>query len=342
MPGNCLCMHQYITRRELITVKSDHKPLQSIIKKSLLSAQGRLQHILRLKYNINVVYKPGSQMYVADQGEPSDELQVFALELEEINLLNNLRLARLQKATEQDPIMQSLKNSTLIGWPDTREEVPTTIQDYRNYREELTLYNGVLFKNQRIIIPQALRSEVVVRLHSSHQGIDACLRKAQDRVFWPAMQHDVRKTVLTCQVCAEFQPNNPSMPMQSHEIPDRPWSRVATDLFSLKSMDYIVLVDYYSDYIEVSPLTDTTLSSIIKFLKVQFSRHGIPDVLVSNNGPQYISREFAQFANEWEFRHVSSSPHHEKANGKAESAVKIAKNLFKKALRDNKDPWLAL
>ena len=165
----------------------------------------------------------------------------------------------------------------------------------------------MLFKNQRIIIPQALRSEVIARLHSSHQGIEACLRKARDRVFWPAMQHDVRNAVLTCQMCAEFQPNNSSMPMQSHEIPDRPWSRVATDLFSLKSKDYIVLVDYYSDYIEVSPLTDTTPSSIIKFLKFQFSRHGIPDVLVSDNGPQYISNEFVQFANEWEFRHVSSS-----------------------------------
>ena len=140
---------------------------------------------------------------------------MFPLELEEINLLNNVkitskRLAQLQKATEQDPIMQSLKNTILIGWPDTREEVPTPIQDYWNYREELTLYNGVLFKNQRIIIPQALRSVVIARLHSSHQGIKACLRKARDRVFWPAMQHDVRNAVLTCQVCAEFQPNNPS------------------------------------------------------------------------------------------------------------------------------------
>ena len=247
----CTKLSQYITRRELITVESVHKPLQSIFKKSLFSAPGRLQRmILRLqKYNINVVYKPGSQMYVsdhlsraylADQGETSDEFQVFALELEEINLLNNVkitseRLAQLQKATEQDPIMQSLKNTILIGWPDTR----------------------MLFKNQRIIIPQALRSEVIARLHSSHQGIEACLRKARERVFWPAMQHDVRNAVLTCQVCAEFQPNNSSMPMQSHEIPDRPWSRVATDLFSLKSKDYIVLVDYYSDYIEVSPLTDT-------------------------------------------------------------------------------------
>lgn len=354
----CSKFSQYITRRELITVESDHKPLQSIFKKSLLAAPGRLQRmILRLqKYNINVIYKPGSQMYVADhlsrayladQGEPGDEFQVFALELEEINLLNNVkitseRLAQLQKATEQDPVMQSLKNTVLIGWPETRDQVPVPIQDYWNFREELTLYNGVLFKNQRIIIPQALRSEVVARLHSSHQGIEACLRKARDRVFWPAMHHDIKNAVTTCQICAEFQSNNASMPMQSHEIPDRPWSRLATDLFTLKSKDYIVLVDYYSDYIEVSPITDATSSAIIKFLKVQFSRHGIPDVLVSDNGPQYISNEFAQFAREWEFKHVSSSPYHPKSNGKAESAVKIAKNLFKKAMQDNRDPWLAL
>ena len=188
----------------------------------------------------------------------------------------------------------------------------------------------MLFKNQHIIIPQALRSEVIARLHSSHQGIEVCLRKARDRVFWPAMQHDVMNAVLTCQVCAEFQPNNPSMPMQSHEIPDRPWSRVATDLFSLKSKDYIVLVDYYSDYIEVSPLTDTTSSSIIKFLKVQFSRHGIPDVLVSDNGPQYISNEFVQFANEGELRHVSSSPHHQKANGKQNQPLKLLRSCLRK------------
>ena len=150
----CTKLSQYITRRELITVESDHKPLQSIFKKSLFSAPGRLQRmILRLqKYNINVVYKPGSQMYVADhlsrayladQGEPSDEFQVFALELEEINQLNNVkitseRLAQLQKATEQDPIMQSLKNTTLIGWPDTREEIPTPIKDYWKFQSGTT------------------------------------------------------------------------------------------------------------------------------------------------------------------------------------------------------------
>ena len=77
-------------------------------------------------------------------------------------------------------------------------------------------------------------------------------------------------------------------------------------------------------------------------MKAQFSHHGIPDVLVSDNGPQFASREFKEFATQWEFQHVTSSPYHPKSNGKAESAVKVVKGLFKKANRDNKDPWLSL
>ena len=130
--------------------------------------------------------------------------------------------------------------------------------------------------------------------------------------------------------------------MQTHKIPDRPWSRLAADMLTLQSKDYIVLVDYYSDYDEVSPQKQTTSSAIIKFMKVQFSRHGIPSVLVSNNGPQFTSNEFAEFGKQWEFQHVTSSPYHPKSNGKAESAIKVVKGLFKKALKDNKDPWLSL
>ena len=83
-------------------------------------------------------------------------------------------------------------------------------------------------------------------------------------------------------------------------------------------------------------------TTLIKFFKEQFSRHGIPDVLMTDNGPQYTSQEFKDFTQEWEFKHISSSPHHSRSNGKAESAVKVVQSLLKKAIADNKDPWLAL
>jgi len=156
------------------------------------------------------------------------------------------------------------------------------------------------------------------------------------------MNAEVRDQINQCSICNEFQATNQQLSMQSHELPDRPWSRVATDQFKLHGKDYIVLVDFYSDFIEVKKLEENTSSSVIEFLKEQFSRYGIPDTVVTDNGPQFSSQEFHQFTLKWEFVHVSSSPHHHKSNGKVESAVKIAKSLIMKSLKDNKDPWLAL
>jgi len=156
------------------------------------------------------------------------------------------------------------------------------------------------------------------------------------------MTKDIQEAVVKCEICAEFQAKKVKQPMQTHKIPDRPWSRVSSDLFTLNSKEYIVLTDSYSDFIDVGELKGTTAVSVVNFLKEQFSRHGIPDVFVTDNGPQYACREFTEFSREWEFKHVTSSPRHAKSNGKAESAVKEAKRIFKKAYRDNKDPWMAL
>ena len=135
----------------------------------------------------------------------------------------------------------------------------------------------------------------------------ACLRKARDLVFWPSMNAEIKEAVTNCSICAEFQAKQQKQPMQSHEIPDRPWSRLSSDLFTLHNKEYIVLVDSYSDYVEVSQLKATTTTALIEFFKEQFSRHGIPDILMTDNGPQYTSREFTEFTREWEFKHLTLS-----------------------------------
>ena len=187
----CSKFSQYNTRREKITVESDHRPLQSIFKKSLLAAPSRLQRtLLRLqRYNLDELYKPGCQIYVADhlsraylshQDDRShDELEVFALEVEEINPLDTVkitseRLAQLPKVTEQDPVMQTLKSTILV---------PISIREYWNFREDLTLHNGIFFKIHRVIIPRARRPEVISRLHSCHLGIEAVARVRLEIVF---------------------------------------------------------------------------------------------------------------------------------------------------------------
>ena len=148
---------------------------------------------------------------------------------------------------EQDQSMQTLKSVILIGWLEKLDSVPISVRDYWNYKEALSLHNGILFKRDRIIEPKSLRPEVITCLHSSHQGIESSLHKARERVYWPAMNADIKEAVTKCEVCAEFVARNATLPMQTHPIADRPCSRLGADLFTLRSKQHIVLVDYYSN-----------------------------------------------------------------------------------------------
>ena len=183
----CQKFSQYIIRRESVTIKSDHKPIQPIFKKSLLYAPCRLQRIiLRLqRFNLEEVYKPGSRMFVAYHlsraflkatGPGKEEFQVFALKLEamipfDTIMISSERLPKLQKATAQDPVIQTLKSTILIGRPEKREDVPFHIKEYWNHT---TLHNGIIFKTQRVVIPKAMRTELTTRARSSHQEIETC------------------------------------------------------------------------------------------------------------------------------------------------------------------------
>ena len=110
------------------------------------------------------------------------------------------------------------------------------------------------------------------------------------------------------------------------------------DLFDLRGKTYILLVDYYSQFVEVQQLQSMTTSSVISFLKPIFARYGIPATLISDNGPQFASVEMKQFAETYGFSHVTTSPYYPQANGQAERTVKTIKNLLANA----KDPYMAL
>ena len=192
----CERFNQYVARREKISVVTDHKPLESIFKKSLLSAPCRLQRmLLRLqRYNLSADHL--SRAAQREMVKSEESFQVFSLELENTNPMHTLkvtpeRLDQLQRCTGQDEALRTLKTTILTGWPEQREQVPINIREYWVYREELTVHNGVLFKGSRVIIPRIMRPEFKSKLHSSHQGVEACLRKARDTVFWPIMNAEV-------------------------------------------------------------------------------------------------------------------------------------------------------
>ena len=113
-------------------------------------------------------------------------------------------------------------------------------------------------------------------------------------------------------------------------------------MYTIDGKDYLIVVDYLSNFWEIDPLPNTKSSTIIRNLKCQFARQGIPDIVISDNGPQFACEKFISFANEWGFEHRTGSPGHQKTNGKAEAAVKDAKRLLRKAKDSKGDIYLAV
>ena len=156
------------------------------------------------------------------------------------------------------------------------------------------------------------------------------------------MTAEIKDCVSKCETCNTYQTNEQKEPLIPHDPPKRPWSHVATDLFSFDNKEWFIIVDHWSDYFELNQLSSTNSSSLVKSLKNHFGRHGIPDTLYSDNGPQLASREFKEFASAWHFHHQTSSAHYPQSNGKIENAIKTAKKLLTKAKASGQDPYLAI
>lgn len=161
-------------------------------------------------------------------------------------------------------------------------------------------------------------------------------------VFWPGLGKEIEEMTKSCETCAHFMSSNPKQPLIPFDPPELPWEVLGCDLFTINGRDYMVTSDYYSRWIEVDHLKSTTAAEVITKLKSHFAREGIPQVIRSDNGPQFKAAEFQQFAKKWDFQHTTSSPNWPQANGHAEKAVDIAKNLIQKAADSKSDPYLSI
>ncbi len=345
---------EYVYGRK-IKVETDHKPLESIARKSLLNTPKRLQRmLLRLqKYDIDVVYRKGCNMELADTlsraflPAKSDVRSPTEMAAEHINALmfvplSDDALSRIRIATEADAQLQQLSRFVRLGWPGKAQSLPSELQQYFPFRDELVLFSGILLKGERVIVPHSLRHDLIEKIHSSHIGMQGCIRRARESLYWPGMYQDIVDRVSRCEVCQRFQCEQSKEPMIAHEPSKRPWEKIACDLFHLEGEDYLLTVDYYSSFVEVDKLRDKKSGEVISLIKTHMSRHGIPDCLFSDNGPPFNSEDFRNFTKVYNFEHVTSSPRYPQSNGKAENAVKTVKLLLKKARASKSDPHLAL
>ena len=246
------------------------------------------------------------------------------------------RLQEIKKAQEEDEVCQTLVRYCKEGWPD-RSLIKGAARLYLTVSAELTVQDGLLLRGTRIVIPSRMQHEMLDRLHTGHQGVTKCRERARQSVWWPGLSRKLDELVNSCTECSKDRLQH-AEPLISSPFPDRPWQKVASDLFEWKGSTYLLIVDYFSRYFEIAKLSGETSGEVIRHTKSVFARHGIPEELISDNGPQYSSTLFHKFAQESGFVHTTSSPKYPQSNGEAERAVKTCKGLLKKAV----DPYMAL
>ena len=212
------------------------------------------------------------------------------------------------------------------GWPN-RHSIPAAVKAYWKARNSLSIHNNLLLFNSRVVVPPPLQENVLERIHEGHQGISRCQMLTKASVWWPGISSAVQEMIQQCQVCARDAEPTQKL-LIPRPLPDYPWQVVGSDLFELHGIQYLLVVDHFSSYPEVVGLSYTPSNAVISALRPMFARHGIPEVLRSDNGPQYASEEFEKFANTYEFSHNTTSPHFPQSNGLVERMVETVKQLL--------------
>ena len=267
-----------------------------------------------IKELVNV---PGKQLYVADtlsRLQPPNQATNATIPEEEMNIyigsilagipISDQRLQQVKEAQDEDEVCHKIKTYCQDGWPD-RYQLNDEIKPYWTEWEEMTIVQGILMKSNRIVIPSSLRLRVLDRIYEGHQGMVKCRARARESVWWPGLSREIHDLVTYCGKCAKETLHTPE-PLITTPIPDRPWKMIVTDLFELEGRDYFLVVDYFSRFVEIGVMQKSkTSSEVVRVLKAICARHGTPEEIRSDNGPQYYSMECARFTKDWRIKHSS-------------------------------------
>jgi len=355
LAGVCACERfaMYLVGLQSFRLLTDHKPLVPLINnRDIDQTPIRCQRLLMrmMRFNAQAEHTPGKNLVIADTlsrnpvgvginmiDELEDDVEAYVGAVTSAWPSSEDKLAQIRVETQNDGVLKQVLFYTTAGWPQNFKEVTPNIGPYFNDRGALSVVDGLLVHGCRIVIPESMRDEVLHRIHEGHQGMVKCAARAKSSVWWPGITVEIQRLVQQCSKCQTDRCTQRKEPLMSTPTPSRPWAKVAADFAEYKGQKYLVLVCYYSKYIEIAHMVNTTAFSVVNKLKSIFARFGCPEELVTDNGPPFGSGEFKDFVKFFDIKHTTSSPHYPQSNGQVERAVQVAKHIL-----NQDDPFLAL
>ena len=333
--------YHYLAGREF-TIITDHKPLLRLFGHDQpvpVHAAARLQRwsLILASHKYNIVYRNTKAHLDADglsrlplpQSWKTKSVNVECHFFEE-EVVTNVTHDMIKRHTAKDPVLSKVFRYTMCGgWPAV---VDPDLVPYKTRSSELSIEQGCLLWGSRVVIPMSLRKAVLSELHETHPGMTKMKMLARSYVWWSGLDRDIEDKVSNCSVCQRLRNDPPTAQVHPWNFPNKPWSRLHIDYAGpVGGFMYLVVVDAYSKYPEIVKMNSTTSEATCRALRDIFSRHGLCEVLVSDNGPQFVSSEFESFCKANGILHRTSAIYKPATNGQAERVVQILKSALKQA-----------
>ena len=325
------------------TVYSDHKAPERIFT-CVHQAPPRIQNfVLKLQpYNFTVKYLSGSEN-ISDilsrtpisetDNETCDITEKYVNYVIETSLPIAVTLDEMQKECETDETLIKVRKCLQTN----RWGRSTDLKPYRQVKNELTVKDSVILKNNKLVIPTSLQGRILDLAHESHQGIVKTKRLLREKVWWPSIDTDVMNKIKTCHACqvTSVPPRQP--PVVMTKLPNGPWQRAMDISIPFENKYYLLVVtDYYSRFPLVEIITSTTSQTIISHLRKWFLLLGFPYEIRSDNAQNMVSAEMESFFKQNGIKHSYSMPFFPRQNGEVERFNRSLKKCVQTAVAENK------
>ena len=261
------------------------------------------------------------------KAKPIADFNISIHEVVHITGFKSITMKQIANKTASDVQLMQLKDCIVDGFPKSKYECTELTHDFYEYRESLSIINGVVLKDKRIVIPTSLPTDALSTLHRSDMGIVKTKERASTCMFWPRMHSDIEKFLSTCRECMMHKIKQSPEPLEC-DVPSSPWSSLTLNNFEYKGTLYLIIYDRFSRFIVVKTPKDLSARSTIMCLFEVFCEHGVPSFSYSDSGRNFVSKDFNQFCQDFGIQLNFSSGYHHSVN-QAKRAVHTVKDLMK-------------
>ena len=244
--------HYFLYSKEF-TLETDQKPLVVIYKKHMVEISPRIQCLVvqRFPYQpFDVQYWRGVEIPLANalsrvtplpMEEDGIQLPIIAVNQITANIpCSSNNLDQIHEESRKDPTLKLLMQYISNGWPHERKQLPQELHTYWNYQEDMSIKDGIATKGHRILIPSTIQRKALQQIHKGHQGVEKCMLKAQEPVFWPEYKWwysaKLWNRCNTCQLSSRTAKTLGS----ANKVPPHPWHTLGTDLFYWNKINFLM------------------------------------------------------------------------------------------------------